>query len=134
MMKSMWWLLAAGLFAGCNPTSPKFMEEVVVLDCDYRIACYDDAVLEFYNWTNRATCEAAATDDWNDRIAGCLYDKKVAKACLRDLEEQNESGTCPAENPELPLSCQSVGKECVDPNGGSPSNDTGDVEDTGAAE
>lgn len=131
MKNAPWIFVAFVALVGCKPSSPKFMEEVVQVDCDYRVACYDAAVLEFYNWGDRQTCTRASTADWSDRIAGCDYDKKAAKQCLKDLEALVEEGTClDGDPPAYPDSCLVVGTECAD----LADTDVPENEDSGAAE
>lgn len=104
-----------GLLVGCKPSEEAFVQDFVEADCAYLIECTSEPILNFQGWQTEADCQADRGPEVATQAANCIYDKRVANACLDAVEDQ----ICAAEGEdrEYPPICADVFTECtnVDP-------------------
>jgi len=91
--------------AACGMKEEAFQTKFVDEDCDFALRCYDPAILEFYGWTDQATCVSARGDQFLTDVQGCTYDKKAAKDCVKAYKDL----ACPSSgDPTPPEVCATV--------------------------
>lgn len=101
----------AALAAGCSWSTDKYVREYVEAECVYRMACYDEAVLEFYGYGDEQGCIDALGPEITERVSSCAtYDPKAGKQCVKALRD----ATCPpeGEDPTSPAICEAVFGDC----------------------
>jgi hypothetical protein len=105
-------LFAGALLVGCNPSETKFIDQYVAAECDYRVTCYDPAILQFYGYADAEGCVASFGPEFVTQHQGCTYDAVAAKQCVKALEELS----CPAEgeDPADPEICGQVFTMCAE--------------------
>jgi hypothetical protein len=101
--------------AGCGVSQDRMVDELVVADCAYALACFPDDVLTFYGWTDQETCEADHGPFVAARAIDCpTYDKKKAKACVKALRERSCQETPDPADFARPSPCDEVFSGCAD--------------------
>jgi hypothetical protein len=114
--------LALIAVAGCGWDEEKYIEKYVTAECEYAFGCYTDAQIEFYGWTDVDDCIATRGSEVTGASEGCVYDKKVAKDCVKAFEDLAcADGEDPGAN--LPAICATV-FTCEDDGGGDTNGDT----------
>lgn len=101
----------AVLAAGCSWSTDKYVREYVEAECEFRMACYDDAILEFYGYGDVDGCIDLLGPEETARVQTCLvYDAKAGKQCVKELRD----ATCPpeGEDPTSPAICAAVFDQC----------------------
>lgn len=98
---------AAG--AGCSYDEWKYQQAIVEAECEYAIACYDDAVLTFYGWNNVEDCTAERGSEYATAVLTCTYDADAAKQCVKEL---GELACNDGSDPSYPAVCDSVYTGC----------------------
>lgn len=103
-------VILACVLAGCGPSQESFTSDYVAAECQYRIDCYDPAVLEFYGYDTVDGCTASFGPEFVTDHQGCTYDKAAAKACLKAFDALS----CPADGdePADPEACARVLTGC----------------------
>lgn len=109
--------------AGCGLSDTEYIQKRVEIECNYALECYPASRLEFYGWTDAATCIAERGPEVTGDAQGCVFDKKKAKDCLKQFED----AACPADgaDPVFPVVCDQV-FDCAgaDTTGGDTDTDT----------
>ncbi len=111
MRKALVGLFAVGL-AGCGYTDTSFINDYVDQHCEYALACYDEATLQFLGWDTEATCVAAYGPQFASVGLGCDYDKDAARECIKQLKDVECAPQ--GQDPMVPSICDSVYSHCED--------------------
>lgn len=101
------------LAAGCSWSTDKYVREYVEAECEFRMACYDEAILQFYGYGDVQGCIDLLGPEETARVATCaVYDAKAGKQCVKELRDAE----CPAEgeDPTSPAICAAVFDQCGD--------------------
>ena len=106
-------LCLGGLLAGCGLSADEYVPKYVDLECEFALACYDDAVLEFNGWATQDDCVADRGAEVQAEAVQCEFDKGAAKDCLKQFDEL----ACPAEGQDAtrPAVCNAVFTNCTEP-------------------
>lgn len=97
-------LVVLVFLAGCGVDQTEFIADYAVAECDFAMACYDPAILEFRGWTDAATCVQQRGPEITGDSEGCTFDKRLAKDCLKAMKDI----TCPDGDPLVPEVCTQV--------------------------
>jgi hypothetical protein len=104
--------IALMLLAGaCRTGEARFVVRLVAEDCSYALECFDDALLNFYGWSDRATCQETHGPTIAGIAASCdEFDKAASKECLKALSGRS----CVDSGPSMarPDICDTVFSVC----------------------
>ena len=68
------------LASGCAIDDDVFVTRLAEQDCAYALECFDEPILNFYGWSDQASCEASHGPDLAALAASCAdYDPKAAR-------------------------------------------------------
>ena len=101
-----WWPVMAVAMAACSYAEDEFREDYISEFCQWDAHCkvyYDD----------QESCEFALENNYSDLVAGCTYDAKSARRCIKGIFDVE----CPAdgEDPAWPVECEDAYTDCPDP-------------------
>lgn len=115
-------LFAVGL-AGCGYSDTSFINDYVDRHCDYALACYDEAALNFLGWDTEDACADDFGPEFSSEGLGCEFDKDAAKECIKQLKDVECAAA--GQDPEIPSICDAVYSNCQDTDEPVDTGDTG---------
>ncbi|TNE88913.1 MAG: hypothetical protein EP330_12940 [Deltaproteobacteria bacterium] len=104
-----WPILAALVLTACGVKQDDYPVRFAEAYCEWAVVeqCVDSAVLEFNGWTDMDTCVPSFGGRYEAQVSGCVYDKKAAGKCLKEMKKHpcGDGETLP-ESCELAYICQ----------------------------
>jgi hypothetical protein len=82
-------ILAALTLTACGVNQEDYPSRFAEAYCEWAVvdACVDSAVLEFNGWEDLDSCVPSFGGRYQAATAGCVYDAKAARQCLKDMKK-----------------------------------------------